>query len=383
MGGTKLVASGPGLQIGIQTHPKLSSRIGPRNPRNTRAEAFGQASYSLGEEAMTDFVDRKTSCQKTTPMDELNLPFLNKALVAIKPNYNRLKNAWRSLLVTRGTFVKRKAPFGNEQGYIVSVNEWGISLLPMEQEVIGGKRTFCFKQPLVLEHVILDMWDEWWVLELVHTPPAYQHEAFAALTEPKGICFLLGKAGDLKKHAADACCPNCSVAHLKAFARDLKIVYGVRRRPTTEYEYCTWTVAIVKGIDVGNEELLEPILSKMKFESKSRFATIFNSECVDLADGVLNPDDTKEVRTQVARAILEKKQLASSASGTKGKSKCAAAPSAPRILELQGGAIVDVAWMRKYLPITTGCTLTKNVTFHMSFIGKYPTPVAPHMLSSV
>ena len=98
---------------------------------------------------------------------------------------------------------------------------------------------------------------------------------------------------------------------------------------------------------------------------------------------MLNPDDTKEVRTQVARAILEKKQLASSASGTKGKSKCAAAPSAPRILELQGGAIVDVAWMRKYLPITTGCTCTKDLTFHMRFIGKYPTPVAPHMLSSV
>ena len=213
------------------------------------------------------------------------------------------------------------------------------------------------------------------------------------LNRPKGIIFAVGSHGveTLLKGACRQGLPLLTLTRMKDLIRLLGIDLRGRRRPTTVYECARTLIAFGLGVDYADQTTLKPILDKRGCKPPPRFAVTLTEADSDLTEGVLNTEDVGDIRKTLAevasrasearsgqKVAAPKAKAASTRSG--GSAASSSAPARPRLLELLGGEEVDVAWARGLLPPgVTGCTLSKDSSFHYRFVGAYPRDTAPRI----
>ena len=123
-----------------------------------------------------------------------------------------------------------------------------------------------------------------------------------------------------------------------------------------------------------------------------RFQTLITAENEAILDGSVGEDDRKAIRDtvkavaeakvqrQISKAVAKSKSAGASSSGSAVKLPKL---SAPRLAQLQGGADVDLGFVRQLLPKVAGCSMGKDTTWHFRFRVSYPWAVAPRHFGRV
>ena len=356
-----------------------------------------KSKFSLGNETYNDFLEKQKVWHSPAPEFLSDCVFLTRSALLAWESPQRLQDAWIGLLCTRGTVLHMEGDdSGQTGGLVVHVSDHSVVVLQVYAHKSGDLGHFSLQKlgcETKYRHLLVDDWKGWWVRDITAHPPAMLHEPFAAngFIRPAGIVFTPSLvASNLLRHAAREAFPNMNLSRLKQLLNLIPdIGFGARRRPTTELDTVQWLAAHILEVDLNNSDILDPILAKRKCKSGRRFATSFSAADVDLADGILNTEDTTAIRKTIsvesAHCEAEKaargKAKAARVAKAGGAAGSGAGPSRPRLMELQGGADVDLAFARGYMPVLKGATLVKDTTYHMRFISHYPTVAPPRMCS--
>ena len=353
--------------------------------------------FSLGEDAMQDFMDRKGRWHSPAPDMLYECIMLTTAARLAGERPEVLKTAWLARLCKRGTILVQKNIEGNfvKPGLVVHTSDWGVIVLPMVPKRVNTVKLWNFNDdpdsPIYEQILVTDL--SWFVGYIQALPPAVGNERFVGGERPEGILLVDSAVGldTLIKAAAREAFSELTVARMKDLAAFQEMDFGGRRRPTTAYEWARLLVSKALDVEYGNNEVLNPILEKRGMKTPQRFSTSLGSADTELTTGVLNEEDVGDLRHTVAEIkAKELQEKGKKKEAAKAKPKAAAkkaakaaaglAPARPRILSLLAGDEVDVVWARQFLPgPVVGCSLGKDSTFHYRFIGQYPNEFPPRM----
>jgi hypothetical protein len=284
-----------------------------------------------------------------------------------------MRFSWLSLLLQTKVFVKR----GSVWGLVIGVTEWGFQYIRWHPQRHENK-VFWSKleqtddiEPLVC--VISSSLDDWQVCELECVPPcARDGRVPDSLGSTSRLAILPRPPKSLLRFSAGNAFPNMTNTHMKKLLTFLNVRFGARRRPVVEHEVLRWLAAFILNVELTNDDVLKPIISKRGCKTSSKFKSALTAENVDLVEGVVNQEDTADIRDRIK---------ASQPAKPKGKAKVspaagggAAVPSKARIGQMVGGAAVGIDVVRGLLPNASGCTAVKDTTFHFRFKVHYRRP---------
>ncbi len=145
-------------------------------------------------------------------------------------------------------------------------SDWGVTVLPMVPSRVNAVKLWNFNDDPtspIYEHILFtDL--SWFVGYIQALPPAVGNERFVGGERPVGIFLVDSDAGiyTLIKAAAREAFSELTVARMKDLAAFQEIDFGVRRRPTTAYEWARLLVSKALDVEYGNNEVLNPILEK-------------------------------------------------------------------------------------------------------------------------